>query len=158
MSLRLGSLAILAALVAVSCAPGKMKVKKGEPQTAREKMLAEEKAKAKRGEGDAGEEPMSGKKRSKWRYQGERESCFFLVGQKCFKTEKAACQAAKCKAPSTCETEGAGPAAMTCSSTATPDDKDGDKDTGSDKDKVEDKTEPPPKKKSKSRARSKAKS
>lgn len=140
MSLRLGSLACLAMLVAVSCAPGKMKVKKGEPQTAREKMLAEEKAKAKKGEGDDGE-PMAGKKTSKWRYQGERDNCFFLVGRRCFKTEKAACQAAKCKAPSTCQTEGAGPATLTCSSTGTSDEKAADEDTD---------TKPKAKKKSKS--------
>lgn len=132
MSWRLGSLAVLATLLTVSCAPGKMKVKKGEPQTAREKMLAEEKAKAKKGEGDGGE-PMAGKKTSKWRYQGERDSCFFLVGRRCFKTEKAACKAAGCKAPSTCETQGAGPATLTCSEVAKADEASVDKDGGTTK-------------------------
>ena len=85
-----------------------MKVKKGEPQTAREKMLAEQKANPEKDE-QAGSKQWGG-----WRYQGERKDCFFVVGRKCFKTENAACQAARCKAPTKCRTEGAGPATMTC--------------------------------------------
>lgn len=92
-----------------------MKVKKGEPQTAREKMLADEKAN-KDTDGDDAKPPGS-KQWTGWRYQGERKDCFFLVGRKCFKSEKAACSAAKCKAPSKCETEGAGPATLSCSKT-----------------------------------------
>jgi hypothetical protein len=106
--------ASLALLVTLSCAPGKMTVKKGEPQTAREKMLAEEKAKKGKGD-DADPQPPGSKKWSGWRYQGDRKDCFFLVGRKCFKTEKAACAAAKCKAPSKCEDDGGGPAVMSCS-------------------------------------------
>lgn len=90
-----------------------MKVKKGEPQTAREKMLADEKANKDKDGDDA--KPPGSKQWTGWRYQGERKDCFFLVGRKCFKTEKAACGAAKCKAPSKCETEGAGPATLSCS-------------------------------------------
>ncbi len=94
-----------------------MKVKKGEPQTAREKMLAEDKA---AGEGEGGDDdakPPGSKKWAGWRYQGDRKDCFVLVGKKCFKTEKAACAAAKCKAPSKCETDGAGPATLSCRKT-----------------------------------------
>jgi hypothetical protein len=111
------SVSLLACFV-LACGAGKMRVKKGEPQTARDKMLAEEKAKTQDGDGDASEaemKPPGSKKWNGWRYQGERKDCFFLVGKKCFKTEKAACAAAKCKAPSTCETEGAGPAMLSCS-------------------------------------------
>ena len=92
-----------------------MKVKKGEPQTAREKMLAEEKAHPTDADEDSGSAAKGSKKWTGWRYQGERKDCFFLVGKKCFKTEKAACVAARCKAPSKCETEGAGPATLQCS-------------------------------------------
>ena len=109
MSLRLTSLALLATL---ACASGNMKVKKGEPQTAREKMLAEEKAN-KQDEKEDDAVPPGSKKWTGWRYQGERKDCFFLVGRKCFKTEKAACTAAKCGAAK-CETEGAGPATLKC--------------------------------------------
>jgi hypothetical protein len=112
----------LLAVLVVACAGGKMRVKKGEPQTAREKMIAEEKAKKKKDKKEGGTtaddeevKPPGSKKWAKWRYEGDRKDCFFLVGRKCFKTEKAACSAAKCKAPSTCETEGAGPAMMSCS-------------------------------------------
>ena len=106
-------LAPLTLLVAVACASGNMKVKKGEPQTAREKMLAEEKAKQDKDTSDDAHPPGS-KKWSGWRYQGDRKQCFFTVGRKCFKTENAACQAAKCKAPSRCEADGGGPAIMRC--------------------------------------------
>ena len=102
------------ACIAFACGGGSMKVKKGEPQTAREKMLAEEKARAKRGESDDEVKPPGSKKWNGWRYQGDRDACFFLLGKKCFKTEKAACNAARCKAPETCTTEGAGPATVTC--------------------------------------------
>ena len=86
-----------------------MKVKKGEPQTAREKMLAEQKANPEQDESSAG------RKWGAWRYQGDRQDCFFRVGRKCYKTEKAACSAARCKAPAKCSPEGAGPATMKCS-------------------------------------------
>jgi hypothetical protein len=109
MSWRHGSLALLLAL---SCAPGKMTVKKGEPQTAREKMLAEEKANKDK---DPDARPPGSKKWSGWRYQGDRKECFFIVGRKCFKTEKAACSAARCKSPSKCENDGGGPATISCS-------------------------------------------
>ena len=87
-----------------------MRVKKGEPQTAREKMLAEEKANADKEKDASGE----GKKWNGWRFQGDRKECFFIVGRRCYKTENAACQAARCKAPTKCTTEGAGPATMKC--------------------------------------------
>jgi hypothetical protein len=105
----------LAALLAIACGGSSMRVKKGEPQTAREKMLAEEKAKKSSGESDDAKPPGS-KKWTGWRYQGDRSDCFFLVGKKCFKTEKAACTAAKCGGAK-CVTDGAGPATLTCSKT-----------------------------------------
>ena len=107
MSLR--RLLLVATLVA--CGGGSMKVHKGEPQTAREKMLAEEKAHP-QDKDDPG--PPGSKKLGGWRYQGDRKDCFFLVGKKCFKTENAACQAAHCKAPMKCTAEGGGPATMKC--------------------------------------------
>ena len=104
MSLR--AVLVLLAFV-VACAGESMKVKKGEPQTAREKMLAEQKAHP--------EEADTTKSwGGRWRYQGDRTDCFYVVGRRCYKTEKAACRAARCKAPATCTTEGAGPAAMKC--------------------------------------------
>jgi hypothetical protein len=129
-------LALLASVAFVACASD-MKVRKGEPQTAREKMLAEEKAKEGAGTKDTSDDakPPGSKKWSGWRYQGDRKDCLFLVGRKCFKTEKAACQAAKCKAPTTCEADGGGPATMRCAG-GKPDSKDeGDVDEKSDKPK-----------------------
>jgi hypothetical protein len=114
MSLRL----VFAIALVCACGTNSMKVKKGEPQTAREKMLAEEKAHPTDKDDDDGGGTGSGgvgKKWSGWRYQGDRKECFFVVGKKCFKTQNAACQASHCKAPSKCETEGGGPATMKCS-------------------------------------------
>lgn len=78
-----------------------------EPQTAKEKQLQEARA---NGEDDDG----GTKKWGKWRYKGDRDSCFFIVGAKCFKTENAACQAARCKKPKKCHSAGAAPATVTC--------------------------------------------
>lgn len=100
--------ALLLAAFTLSCAGESMKVKKGEPQTAREKMLAEQKANPEK------DEPPNKKFGAAWRYQGDRDDCFFLVGRRCYKTEKAACRAARCKAPAKCTTEGAGPATVKC--------------------------------------------
>jgi hypothetical protein len=76
-----------------------------EPQTAKEKQLREAKA-----NGDAD----SGKKWGGWRYQGDRNECFYVVGRRCFKNENAACQAARCKAPKKCDVVGGGPATVGC--------------------------------------------
>src|SRR4051794_4103852 len=113
MSLRL----VVAIALACACGSSNMKVKKGEPQTAREKMLAEEKAHPSDSDsdGEGAGSATGAKKWNGWRYQGDRKECFFVVGKKCFKTQKAACQAAQCKGPSKCETEGGGPATMKCS-------------------------------------------
>ena len=93
-------------LVLLLACGGPEKVEKGEPQTAKEKQLREAKA--------SGEVDEGGKKWGGWRYQGDRADCFFLVGRKCFKSETAACQAAKCKAPKQCTTTGGGPATLSC--------------------------------------------
>jgi len=114
MSLRLS---VLVLVFAVACGGSDMKVRKGEPQTAREKMLAEEKEHPSDPDAAAPPDKKAGgtsKKWTGWRYQGDRKACFFVFGKKCFKTENAACQAAHCKAPSKCKSEGAGPATMTC--------------------------------------------
>src|SRR4029079_6519039 len=105
MSLRAVSLLVL---LAMACGGERMKVKKGEPQTAREKMLAEQKENP--DQADSG----AGKKWGGWRYQGDRKDCFFTVGRKCYKSEKSACQAAHCKAPTKCTLEGAGPQTVKC--------------------------------------------
>lgn len=81
--------------------------KSDEPTTAKEKQEREARA---MGESDA----PKGKHWGKWRYKGDRNSCFFRVGARCFKTENAACQAARCKKPKKCHTEGAAPAQVSC--------------------------------------------
>ncbi|HWU88201.1 MAG TPA: hypothetical protein VN253_13030 [Kofleriaceae bacterium] len=79
----------------------------GEPTTAKEKQLRDAKA---AGDTDAGQT-----KWGKWRYTGDRGNCFFVAGQKCFKTEVEACRTMKCKAGEKCKSSGAGPATVACS-------------------------------------------
>jgi hypothetical protein len=87
---------------AVACSSSHPRSK--EPRTARDKQLREARA---NGEVDPPASKWAG-----WRYQGDRADCFYVLGRRCFKTEKAACAAAKCKKK--CEISGGGPAAVTC--------------------------------------------
>ena len=76
-----------------------------EPQTAREKQLQEARAK--------GELDVPTGKWGGWRYQGDRDDCFYVVGRRCFKTKKLACAAAHC-ALDRCGVVGGGPASVKC--------------------------------------------
>jgi len=101
MSLR--SIVVVVALAA--CGNG-TKAGSDEPSNAKEKQTLEAK---KKGELDARDKAWG-----TWRYGGDRENCFFVVGRKCFKTENGACQSLRCKAPKKCNTVGGGPAAVAC--------------------------------------------
>ena len=97
--------AALVTIALVAC--GGPQVASDEPQTAKEKLAAEERA-----SGD--EKPKGSKSWGGWRYKGDRNSCFFETAGRCFKTENAACQAARCAKPKKCNTTGAGPAQVSC--------------------------------------------
>jgi hypothetical protein len=102
----------LVAVTLAACADSSdAPAKKGhhEPRTAKEKQRAEA-MKAK------DDEQPDGRKWGGWRYQGERDDCFFVIGRRCFKTQDAACAALKCKSGSKCEITGGGPATASCSS------------------------------------------
>jgi hypothetical protein len=101
MSFRRISLGLLAAL-ALGC--GGDPPRSDDPQTAKEKQ---------RREAAASGESSSGGKWGGWRYTGDRDECFFVVGRKCFKTEASACAAARC-GKAKCETTGGGPATVAC--------------------------------------------
>ena len=77
-----------------------------EPQTAKQKQLQEAKA--------SGELDQPSNKWAGWRYKGNRKDCFFVLGRRCFKTEKAACSAARCKSGLKCQADGGGPAQVSC--------------------------------------------
>ncbi len=94
-------------LAAVLVACGGPQKASDEPQTAKEKLAREEKA-----PGD--DKPAGSKSWGGWRYKGDRNACFFETNGKCFKTENAACQAARCAKPKKCSTTGAGPAQVSC--------------------------------------------
>jgi hypothetical protein len=102
--------AILIAAVLFGSACGADPKEADEPQTAREKLRAEAK---KDKDNDDTSDPKA-KPWGKWRYSGDRASCFYRVGPKCYDTEKKACAAAKC-GKGTCEIEGAAPAHVSCS-------------------------------------------
>lgn len=76
-----------------------------DPQTAKEKQALEDKE-----EGGS----QNSRKWGGWRYKGNRNDCFFVVGRNCFKTEAEACKIASCKAPKKCASTGAGPATVAC--------------------------------------------
>jgi hypothetical protein len=101
MSLYTIRLALVACLLGCSGSPPRT----DEPTTARDKQRRDAEAK---GEVDRDRGKWAG-----WRYTGERSECFFVVGRRCFKTEAAACTAARC-ANHKCETAGGGPAAVSC--------------------------------------------
>jgi len=96
------SLRTVALVLLVAC--GGSTVASDEPQTAKEKQLREAKA---AGDTNAG-------KWGGWRYQGDRNECFYVVGRRCFKSENAACQAARCRSPKKCDVVGGGPATVGC--------------------------------------------
>jgi len=62
----------------------------------------------------AGDDDVSsqGKAWGGWRYAGDRDKCFFVVGRQCFDDLRAACKAARCDKD--CRTEGGGPATIRC--------------------------------------------
>ncbi len=93
-------------LTCVIAACGGAQTDAKEPQTAKEKQLREAKA--------SGDIDQPTNKWAGWRYKGARKECFFVLGRRCFKTEKAACAAARCKAGLKCTSTGGGPAQISC--------------------------------------------
>lgn len=98
-----GLLAVVVSVLA-ACGSGKP-VSKGGPQTAAEKQRLEFEASGEEEGGGAG-------KWGAWKYKGDRDDCFYVIGRECFKTEKEAC--ATCKDGQECTVEGGGPAVVTC--------------------------------------------
>src|SRR3954468_13142467 len=76
-----------------------------EPTTAKEKQRREARAN--------GDEPSGSKHWGGWRYKGDRDKCFFSFNGRCFKTEDAACSAARC-GKKKCTSSGGGPAMIAC--------------------------------------------
>jgi len=96
------SLGLIASL-ALAC--GGDPPRTGEPTTAREKQRREAAA--------AGETSGPTGKGAGWRYTGDRDECFFIVGRRCFKTQASACSAARCPSKK-CKTDGGGPVTVSC--------------------------------------------
>ena len=92
-------------LLVLSMACAGPKPDPNEPQTAREKQLREAKAK---GELDSPTGKWAG-----WRYRGDRDDCFYVVGRSCFRSKKVACGAAHCPMDR-CQVIGGGPATLQC--------------------------------------------
>jgi hypothetical protein len=102
-TLRLSVSLVLVTALALGC--GGEPPRSDEPTTAKEKQRRDAEA---RGEADGSAGKWGG-----WRYTGDRDECFFVVGRRCFKTEAAACAAARC-GKRKCETTGGGPATVAC--------------------------------------------
>jgi hypothetical protein len=100
---RVLTIALLAMLVG-GCG-GTQSSDANEPTTAREKQYREAEK--------TGEVDKTGNWGG-WRYQGDRQDCFFVLGRRCFKTQEAACKAAKCAASTKCSVDGGGPATVAC--------------------------------------------
>lgn len=103
-TLRLSFLTAAVAALALGCGGGSASGGH-EPTTAKEKQRREAEAK--------GEVDPPGGKFAGWRYSGDRNECFFVVGKRCFKTEAAACKFARCGARK-CDVIGGGPATVSC--------------------------------------------
>jgi hypothetical protein len=102
MSLRLGWLVLAVSLPACGGTQSDAK----EPKTAKDKQIADMKA-----SGELHDDSSS--TWAGWRYSGDRKDCRYVLGRKCFKTEKAACSAAACRATK-CDVVGGGPATVSC--------------------------------------------
>jgi len=95
---------VIVATLALGCGSGPARTT-DEPTTAKEKQRREAAAS---GELDAKDGKWGG-----WRYTGDRNECFFVVGRRCFKTAGAACAHARCGGKK-CVTTGGGPATVAC--------------------------------------------
>ncbi len=97
---------LLMVLLVVAC--GGAKTTADEPQTAREKQLAEAKA--------SGElDDNKGKNWGTWKSTGDTKDCFYVVGRKCFKTKATACASLGCgNKKKKCSAVGGGPATVSC--------------------------------------------
>ncbi len=95
----------LAVVVALAAGCGGGSPRSDEPTTAKDKQRRDAEAREETG-------PSAGKWGG-WRYTGDRNDCFFVVGRRCFKSEAAACAAARCGRKK-CETTGGGPASVAC--------------------------------------------
>jgi hypothetical protein len=95
----------LAVVVALAAGCGGGPARSDEPTTAKDKQHRDAEARGETG-------PSAGKWGG-WRYTGDRNDCFFVVGRRCFKSEAAACAAARCGRKK-CETTGGGPASVAC--------------------------------------------
>jgi hypothetical protein len=98
------SILISCSLVVLAAGCGGEPPRSDEPTTAKEKQQREPTPK---------DDPKTEGQWTGWRYSGDRNDCFFVVGKRCYKTEEAACAAAQCGA-ARCEVTGGGPASVAC--------------------------------------------
>ena len=57
---------------------------------------------------------MTDKRVSRWRWKGERKRCYYVVGNECYTTERAACKAAKCRGKRKCVSDSSAPVQVSC--------------------------------------------
>jgi hypothetical protein len=110
MSLRTIALALVTSVL-IACGGGATAT--DEPTTAKDKQRRDADEGGDAGDGGDGGDGDKPGKWGGWRYTGDRNECFFVVGRRCFKTEDAACTAARC-GKKKCEVTGGGPASVAC--------------------------------------------
>jgi len=84
-----------------------------DPATGKRPQTAAERARAEHVDDD---QPVTadGKKWGGWRYRGRRDTCYYVVGRRCFDKRADACAAARCGNQQQCVVEGGGPARVSC--------------------------------------------
>lgn len=108
---------VVAALIAMSCGSTPKRKGKGKRgDGGRDETAAEYQRRKMREAGELDEQqPDGGTKWGGWKYQGERDTCQYVHGRRCYSKREAACKAAKCKTK--CNVDGGGPAKVSCAKT-----------------------------------------
>jgi hypothetical protein len=104
------SLAV-ACLIALGCGGGGAADDGTTPRSRRAKTA---KAKQQADYSDENSIGMPDERVSRWRWDGARKDCFYVVGNRCFKTEAAACKAAGCRKVDGCDMDDSAPVQVSC--------------------------------------------
>jgi hypothetical protein len=64
--------------------------------------------------GDENNVGMTADRVGRWRWAGARKDCFYVVGNRCFTTDAAACKAAGCADVDDCDFGESAPVQVTC--------------------------------------------
>lgn len=108
---------VVAALIAMSCGSTPKRKGRGTAKGGgdRDETAAEYQRRKMREAGELDEQQPGAGTWGGWKYQGERDTCQYVLGRKCYSKRENACKAAKCKTK--CNVDGGGPAKVSCAKT-----------------------------------------